>query len=142
MMHNIKSAALSGYTPELLCNAKLAPTGTDPAPEHLLLSCLQKRWNSYSVMEESCTFSGRAAPYTQAITDQLQWATLSVGCTPASWFNLAPAHIDARPQISHSSMLPTRAAPPTSHLCMSLTSTATSNVQAIFFFMNLKSAYI
>ena len=45
-LHNGRSGALLGYTSELLRYAKLVPTDADPAPEHLLLPCLQMHFNT------------------------------------------------------------------------------------------------
>ena len=45
-LHNGRSGALLGYTSELLRYAKLVPTDADPAPEHLLLPCLQMLFNT------------------------------------------------------------------------------------------------
>ena len=45
-LHNGRSGALLGYTSELLRYAKLTATDEDPAPEHLLVPCLQLLFNT------------------------------------------------------------------------------------------------
>ncbi len=45
-LHNGRSGALLGYTSELLRYAKLSATDEDPAPEHLLVPCLQLLFNT------------------------------------------------------------------------------------------------
>ena len=45
-LHNGRSGALLSYTSELLRYAKLVPTDADPAPEYLLVPCLQMLFNT------------------------------------------------------------------------------------------------
>ena len=45
-LHNGRSGALLGYTSEMLRYAKLTATDEDPAPEHLLVPCLQLLFNT------------------------------------------------------------------------------------------------
>ena len=45
-LHNGRSGALLGYTSELLRYAQLVPTNADPAPQHLLLPCLNMLLNT------------------------------------------------------------------------------------------------
>ena len=131
--HSGRSGALLGYPSELLRYAKLVCTGADPAPEHLLLPCLQLLFNTaflghsaqlWKISLVTPTFKRgegwRDALQMQLTTDQLQWANLSIGCMLASWFSAWSST-----QSSKASVLPLRqatgqsTAPSIRHLCCS-----------------------
>lgn len=133
-LHNGRSGPLLGYTSELLRYAKLVPTDADPAPEHLLLPCLQMLFNtafSLGTVPQSWKTSlvtpiFKRGDATDTANYQLRWASLLVGCMLASWFSAW-----SNTQSSKVSDPPPRqatgqsTAPSIRHLCCSTSSTST-----------------
>ena len=108
-LHNGRSAALLGYTSELLRYAKLVPTDVDSTSCCLVYRCSWTRHSAWAKcpsrgrLHWSRQSSRRVMLQTQLTTDQLQWASLLAGCMQASWFSAW-----SRPQSSKASDLPGR----------------------------------
>ena len=83
MLHNGRSAALLGYTSELLRYAKLVLTDADPAPEHLLLPCYRSSSTQQSAWAQ-CPSHGKTLLVTSIlkrgdVTDTANYRPIAIG---------------------------------------------------------------